>query len=149
MARRKTKKTEEIDTTIEIIENEEALEAKDPYAEVLEVTDEFNLQDVSDTPEEVLGKDLDVTEVEAAIEDGAEIELIEEEKAVVRKPEPKRNRTTVDTKVDAVAILKAQAEKEEFDEKRKEKQRMSKVKPVISQLKKNNGIRTSSGLFYR
>ncbi len=153
MARRKTKaavKTEEAVEAVEAVE----------VTEELEVTDEFHLQEVSDTTdsyEDIVEAglvDLDKTEVEAEIEEGAELEIVEEvvessEPAKKAKPEARKNRTTVDTRVSAAEILKNQAEKEANDEKRKEKQRMTRVKPVISQEKKNNGIRTSAGLFFR
>lgn len=155
MARRKTKAA---------VKTEEAVEAEAvEVTEELEVTDEFHLQEVSDTTdsyEDIVEAglvDLDKTEVEAEIEEGAELEIVEEvvessepaKKAKKAKPEARKNRTTVDTRVSAAEILKNQAEKEANDEKRKEKQRMTRVKPVISQEKKNNGIRTSAGLFFR
>ncbi len=165
MARRRTKKETE-----EVAEVEEVAE--------LEVTEEFTLkeeiEDVSDTNdqyESIMEEglvDLDVTEVQAAIEAGEEIKEVEEvlevkPKAGVAKSTPKRderrNRTSVDTKVDATQILKDQKKKEANDAvveqsridaiKLKEKQRMARVKPTISQVKKNNGIRTSTGLFSR
>ncbi len=156
MARRKTKKTEEVDTTKDVSEEVEEVEQVEEakVEEELEVTDEFNLQEVSDTPDSYEAimdaglTDIDTTEVEAAIEDGAEIEVIEESKPK-SKPTARKNRTSVDTRVDAAAILKTQAEKEQKEKETKERQRMARVRPVISQDKKNNGIRTTAGLFYR
>ncbi len=150
MARRK--KTVEVETEVEA-------EVEIPQAKVEEVTEEFILQDVSDTgdryetivEEGIL--DLDKTEVEAAIEVGEDIALVEEFKQA-SAPVTKRNRTSVDTRADAAQILKDQKQRE-IDEKNADqrknqtRQRMARVKPVISQIKKNNGIRTSSGLFSR
>ncbi len=159
MARRK-KKTEEVDTTTEVEAEVEAQEIE----EEVEVTEEFILQevedvsDVTDSYEAIIEEglvDLDATEVEAAIEDGADIVEVEEFKQAPAPVDAKRNRTTVDTKVDASKILKEQKQKEADEEalaenkKNQARQRMARVKPVISQVKKNNGIRTSSGLFSR
>ncbi len=134
MARRKTKKTEEVDTTKDVSEEIKEQE-KSTYEEVLEVTDEFVLQDVEDTDisEVETLEDLDKTEVEAAIEEGSDIELIEEEKPKAKaKRKPKAER------------------KSAIDEKRlREKQLLPKVQPAISKEKKNNGIRTTAGLFFR
>ncbi len=159
MARRK-RKTEEVDTTTEV---ETEVEAQETEEEV-EVTEEFILQevedvsDVTDSYETIMEEglvDLDATEVEAAIEDGAPIVEVEEFKQAPAPIKAKRNRTTVDTKVDASKILKEQKQKEADEavlienKKNQARQRMARVKPVISQAKKNNGIRTSSGLFSR
>ncbi len=166
MARRKkvveaTEATEEVEAaeTVETAEEIMTKVAKDAtkeieeqkkYDDILNVTDEFVLEDVSDTAGVPSGEDLDVTEVESLIEKGAKLEPLEETPLKI-----KRNRTTVDSKVNADAILAAQKEKEELEEAAEEKQKkidrqkMARVKPVISQIKKNNGIRTSTGLFFR
>ncbi len=89
MPRRKTKKTEEVDTTQEVSEAiETAEDTRNPYEKItdVEVTDEFQLQDVSDVPdttEEAQLEDLDVTEVESIIKSGSTIEILEGDAATM------------------------------------------------------------------
>ncbi len=163
MARRKAKKTEEVDTTQEVVEEVEAVEAAKEVEEVVEaaeaeveVTEEFILQDVSDTTDsyqEIVDEqlvDLDKTEVEAAIEKGEIKELVESSKPTdPKQPDLRVNRTTVDTPVSATNILKELKEKREDERSAFNRKILAKVKPVKSDTQKNNGIRTSTGLFNR
>jgi len=105
---------------------------KSTYEEVLEVTEEFVIEDVSDTNtgEELAAlEDLNVTEVEAAIEEGAPLELVEE-KEEKKKPE----------------VIKNSASQGKAPKEIKSK----KVKPVAeTQSGNKSGIRSTQGLFLR
>jgi hypothetical protein len=112
---------------------EEKQEEKTSYEEILEVTEEFVIEDVSDvaSTEDLQNlEDLNVTEVEAAIEDGEKLELVEEKKELKKHNE----------------VIKNSASQGKAPKEIKSK----KVRPVSGKEPKNkSGIRSTQGLFFR
>jgi len=102
-----------------------------PYGEILEVTEDFVIEDVSDisNTEELSNlEELNITEVEAAIEDGEKLELVEEN----NKPKP--------FKSNVITNSARQGRAPKHIHKKK-------LKP-IERPSTNNGIKTTHGLTY-